>query len=164
MNGQTKERLFHVEAHLVVVERHDPIQAAPGALLDSRVVRLRSLADDLHNVVALAFVLKVCAHKLQRVAQGGDGSVPHVVVGLLFPCTLDDGGENCVGIRRKAAAKLQVVRLADVADCPQRRLLLVFLTLADILHQLRHQLGPEVLGQLDGRYRGHELRGGLACS
>ena len=49
-----KERPFHVESHLIVIQAHDADQALKGADLYSAIRVLSRLAHDLHDVVALA--------------------------------------------------------------------------------------------------------------
>lgn len=98
LNGEAKQCLFHVKSHFVIVEAHDPVEAAVGALLDARVLGLCSFANDLHDVVALPFILKVTPDEFERVAQGGNGRIPDLLVGLLFAGTLDDGREDGVGV------------------------------------------------------------------
>jgi hypothetical protein len=62
--AEAKESLLHVEAHLLVVCTHDTVQAAERASLDADLLGLCGLADDLHNVVALALILHVGSHAI----------------------------------------------------------------------------------------------------
>lgn len=161
-DGQAEQGLLHVEAHVVIVEGHDAVQAAVGALLYPRVLGLGGLADDLHDVVALALVLEVVADKLERVAQGGDGGQADLGVGLLLAGTLDDGGQDGVGVGDQGVAQGRVLALADEADGGEGGLLLVGVALADVAHQGAHQVIPLAEGQLDGGDGGDDLGGGLA--
>ena len=58
--------------------------------------RLRRLADDLHDKVALALALKVEAHELERVEQGTQRGELYLGRRLLLPCALNDGREDLV--------------------------------------------------------------------
>jgi hypothetical protein len=96
LDGKAEEGLLHVKAHLVVVQTHDTVQTSVRALLDAVVVGLCGFADDLHDVVALALVVEIGPHKLDRVAECVDSGHADVVVGLLLPGTLDHGGQDGV--------------------------------------------------------------------
>lgn len=63
-NGEAKEGTLHVEAHVIVVETHDSVQATESTLLDARVGGLGSLAHDLHDVISLALMPEVVTNKL----------------------------------------------------------------------------------------------------
>ena len=136
-DGQAKEGLLHVELHLVIIEAHDPIEGSEGALLNATVVGLSGLADDLHDVIALALVLEVGPYKLQRIAQGGDGREAHVRARLFLSRSLDDGGQDGVGVLSQAISQVGIVRLTDEADRGQGRLLEMGGPLADVLYQRR---------------------------
>lgn len=126
------------------------------------VGRLGGLAHDLHDVVPLALVPEVVADELERVAKGRDGGEAHLEVLLLLARSLDDGGEDGVGVGDEASAQVGVLRLADVADGSQRRLLLVRHAIADVLNERRHQVVPLAAGQLDGGDGRYDLGGGVA--
>ncbi len=160
-DGQAEQGLHHVEAHVVVVQSHDPVQTAIGALLDARVIRLGGLADDLHDVVPLALMLEVVTDELERVAQRGDGGQAHVYARLLLPGSLHHGRQDGVGVANQARTELLVLALADEADCSQRRLLLVGVALADVPDQVPHQIRPLVARQLDTGNGGDDLASGL---
>jgi len=149
LDGQAEESLLHIEAHLVVVETHDSVQAAVCALLDAVVVGLSGLTDDLHNVVALAFVIEVGADELERVTKSSDGGISDVGVGLFLSRALDNSGEDGVGVLGETISKILVLSFADETDGGERCLLLVVGALANVLHQSGHELGPLLAGNLD---------------
>ena len=97
-DGEAEESLLHVESHVLVVEAHDTVETAKRALLYAGVFGLRSLADDLHDVIPLTLMLEVVADELEGVTKGGDGREAHFVVGLLLPGALNDSGQNGIGM------------------------------------------------------------------
>lgn len=161
-NGEAKEGTLHVEAHVIVVETHDSVQATESTLLDARVGGLGSLAHDLHDIVAFSFVSKVVTDELERVAKGSDGSKSNFKVLLLLPCTLDYGCENSIGVADEACSKLGILGFTDVADRGQRRLLLVGSTFTDVLNKDGHQISPLIPGKLD-RGDGRDDLGGSSA-
>ena len=116
---EPKERLLHVEAHLVVVQLHDAHQVLERGDLDRGVRRLRRLAHHLHDVVALALALKVAAHKLERVEQRLERGELHLGRRLLLAGALDHRGEDLVGLRREHRG---IHHLAGEPDRLERRL------------------------------------------
>lgn len=162
LDGKTEKGLLHVEAHLVVIQTHDTVQAAIRTLLDAIVFGLCRLTDDLHDVVPLAFIFKVGAHKLNRVAEGRDGSVTHIVVGLFLAGTLNNGCEDSIRVVCKGFTELIIISVADETDGGQGCLFLVIGTTANALDKCLHQLGPLVVGYFDGSDRGDELGSRLA--
>src|SRR6267378_782826 len=56
---EAEEGLLHVETHLIIVGAHDPIQTAKRPSLDPSIFGLSGFANDLHNVIPLAFVLHI---------------------------------------------------------------------------------------------------------
>jgi len=103
-----KEGTLHVELHVLVVQAHDADKTLERADLDGDGARLGGLADDLHDVVALALTLKVVRDELERVVEGVDSGGLDLGAGLLLACALDDGGENLVRARREELRLLRV--------------------------------------------------------
>lgn len=113
-HGQAEERTFHVECHLVVVELHDADQAFKRADLNDDVARLRSLANDLHDVIPFSFPIKVVPDELERVVKRLNGRGLNFRTRFLLSCTLNDGRQDLVTPRR------QHLGSNDFADVPDR--------------------------------------------
>jgi hypothetical protein len=118
---------------------------------------LCGFADDLHDVVALAFVVEVGAHELNRVAQCVYGGHADVIVGLLLAGALHDGRQDGVGVVAQRLPEVCIVGVANEADRGQRGLLLAVGALAHALDEGGHQLRPLVAGYFDGGHGGDKL-------
>ena len=92
----TKQGPLHIKLHLVVVKLHDLDKTLESSHLNGYRRALGSLANDLHDIVPLAFPLKVVPDELQTVVKCLDGSPLNIHVGLLFSCSLHDGSENFI--------------------------------------------------------------------
>lgn len=158
-DGESKEGTLHIEAHVIIVETHDAVQTAKGALLYAGIRSLSCLANHLHNVITFAFISEVVTDKLERVAEGSDSSEANLEVFLLLPRTLDNGCEDGVGMADEAGPELGVLGFANEADCGQRSLLLMRGTFANILDKNSHQVGPLTPRKLDSRDSGDDLSG-----
>jgi hypothetical protein len=157
LDSKAEQRLLHVEAHLVVVKTHYAVQASVRALLDAVVVGLCGFADDLHDVVSLAFIVEIGSHKLNRVAECVYGCHSDVVVGLLLAGALHDGRQDRVGMVAQRFPEVCIVGVADEANRGQRGLLLAVGALSHALDKGRHELRPLVAGYLDGGHGGNKL-------
>lgn len=51
-----KESTLHVELHVVIVQAHDANKALESADLNGNAAALSRLADDLHDIIALALM------------------------------------------------------------------------------------------------------------
>lgn len=107
-------------------------------------------------------MLEVVVDELERVTEGGDGGEADLDIGLLLAGTLDDGGEDGVGVAGEGEAQLLVLALTDVANGGEGGLLLVVGALADVLDEEGEQVGPLAAGQLDGGNGRDDLSGGVA--
>jgi len=123
------------------------------------VFRLCRFANDLHDVVALTFIFEIRPYKLKGVAESSHGRISHVSVLLFLPSTLHDRGKYGVGVLGEAVLKVDVLHFADETNRGKRSLFLLILSLANILYQSRHELGPFVSGELNGRDGSDELCG-----
>ena len=118
--------------------------------------RLRRLADDLHDKVALALALKVEAHELERVEQGAQRGELHLGRRLLFPCALNDGREDLVRLGGEHGGIDDFTREADGLE---RRLALArVVQITDRREELRHEVRPHAARQFDGGDGGGDLR------
>lgn len=159
-NAETKQSLLHVEAHLLVVRAHDTVETAKGTGLDTEIVGLGSLADNLHDVIPLTLILHVGPNKVDRITQSGHGGIPHVHVGLLATGTLDDGGEDGIRLGSQAFPELGVLGFADIPNGDQGGLLELIGAGSDVLNEGVHEFRPLIAGQFDGSDGDDELSGG----
>lgn len=122
-DAKTEQSLLHVKAHLVVVGTHDTVETAESTSLHTDLLGLSCLANDLHDVVALALVVHVRAHKVDSVTECGNGSIAHIHILLLAPSTLNDGSQDGIGVGSQACTEIGVLGLANETDGGQGRLL-----------------------------------------
>ena len=77
----------------------------------------------------------------------------------------EDGG--LLGLARKRAeggAKIGILRLADVTDGSERRLLQRVVSTGDILDKDAHQVGPFTTRQLDSGNGNNQCGGGISSA
>jgi hypothetical protein len=156
-NRKPKESLLHIEAHQIIVQRHDSVQAPKSPLLYPRIRSLCGLADNLHNIISLALILEVAIHKLQRVSKSINGCQTDLWIRLLFSGTLYDRSQNSIRVLNKTASQLRILRFANEPNSSQAALLQMITTLTNISHQARHQLRPLIARQLNRSYRRRNL-------
>ena len=123
-----------------------------------------SLADDLHDVVSLAFVLEVVVDEFERVTEGGDGGKADLDIGLFFAGTLNDGRENGIRVAGEGKSEFLVLALANVTNGGERRLFLLVGALANVLDEEGQQVVPLTTGQLDGSNGRYDLSSSVASA
>lgn len=72
-NSEPKESLFHIVAHLVIVELHDADETFVRRDFNVDIGALRGLTHDLHDVVSLSLALEVVGDELEGIEERLDG-------------------------------------------------------------------------------------------
>lgn len=85
-------------------------------MLDAVVVSLCGFADDLHDVVTLALVIKVGPDKLNRIAECVDGCDADIIVGLFLASALDDGRQDGIGVVPEGVPQVRIIGVANEAN------------------------------------------------
>ena len=112
-----KQRLFHIETHVVVIVCHNRDEAFEGGDLNGRAGVLCGFADNLHNVISLTLKrggrisrdtnvvmcdgdthlpFKVIPNKVKRVLKSGDRGELDIGGGFIFAGTMNDSCQNLV--------------------------------------------------------------------